>query len=216
MVRGSNSILANWKSGKIPYIVPAALAGLAAVSLLAYQTVKAASKIEIPTGTQFHLRLNQVLDTVDNRAGDGFAATLESPVKVGQKVAIPTGTQFHGHVTAASPSGRLEKRGFLAVTFDSLQINGKTYRIDTSSHQWLTGSHKKRNWVSIGGGSGVGALIGGLAGGGKGALIGAGAGAGAGTVGAALTGRKNVFLPVETLVTVSLQKPITIEGLRTQ
>jgi hypothetical protein len=214
MMAQLKSIMANSKTGKTLYIVPAAVAGLVAISLLAYQSRTDTSKVEIPAGTEFHLRLNQALDTERNRAGDAFSATLDVPVRISEKVAIPTGTQFRGHVTEASPSGRLENRGFLAVAFDSLELNGQSYPLDTSSRRWFTGSHKKRNWVLIGGGSGLGALIGGLAGGGKGALIGAGAGAGAGTAGAALTGRKNVFLPAETRITVSLQEPMLIKGLR--
>ncbi len=49
----------------------------------------------------------------------------------------------------------------------------------------------------IGGGTGAGALIGGLAGGGKGALIGGLVGAGAGTAGAAFTGNKELTIPAE-------------------
>ena len=49
-----------------------------------------------------------------------------------------------------------------------------------------------------------------LAGGGTGALIGAGAGAAAGTGVAVLTGKKNVSIPAETLLTFALRDPLTI------
>ena len=57
----------------------------------------------------------------------------------------------------------------------------------------------------IGGTAAVGAFIGALAGGGKGAAIGAGAGAGAGTAGAAATGKKDVRLPAEAVVSFTLR-----------
>ena len=71
-------------------------------------------------------------------------------------------------------------------------------------------SHKKRNLSLIGGGAGLGALVGGLAGGGKGALIGASAGAGAGTAGAAATGKKEVGVAAESLLTFPLQAPVKL------
>jgi hypothetical protein len=64
--------------------------------------------------------------------------------------------------------------------------------------------------VLIGGGSGLGALIGGLAGGGRGALIGAGAGAGAGAAGAAFTGKKQVSIPAETVLTFRLDEGVEL------
>jgi len=61
-----------------------------------------------------------------------------------------------------------------------------------------------------GGGTGAGALIGGLAGGGKGALIGGLVGAGAGTAGAVFTGNKEVEIPAESVVTFKLAESITV------
>ena len=55
-----------------------------------------------------------------------------------------------------------------------------------------------------------GALIGALAGGGKGALIGGPVGAGAGTAVAFLTGKKDIHLRPETLLTFKLAEPVTI------
>ena len=70
----------------------------------------------------------------------------------------------------------------------------------------------------MGGGTGAGALIGGIAGGGKGALIGGLVGAGAGTAGAAFTGNKDLQIPAETAVTFRLANSITVPhtGKRTK
>jgi len=151
------------------------------------------------------VRLVQSLHTERNNAGDRFEATLASPVAV-----IPAGATFHGHVVSADSSGRLKGRGHMSLTLDSFELNGKTYAIQTSTSSRVTGDHKKRNLALIGGGSGVGALIGGLAGGGKGALIGAGAGAAAGTGGAALTGKKHVHIPSETVLSFTLKAPVQV------
>ena len=89
-------------------------------------------------------------------------------------------------------------------------MNGARHEVVTTGANRVSVRHGKRNLVLIGGGSGVGALIGGLAGGGRGALIGAGACAGAGTIGAALTGKKQVTLPAETLLTFRLEEGVEL------
>jgi len=211
---------------KALYIAPLVLGGLL-VSLLAYHNNKVAAQqaaaqqqaaqqeaarpIEIATGTRLHVRLDQALDTARNRSGDAFSAMLDAPIAENGIVLVPEGTPFRGHITAAKSSGRLRGRGYMSVVLDSFELNGQTYQLATRTQSQETGSHKKRNWGLIGGGSGFGALVGGLAGGGTGLLIGSGAGAAAGVGGAAFTGKKNVYLPAETVLTFRLREPLLIE-----
>ena len=169
------------------------------------------SEIVLPAGTTFQARLNEALDTARNRPGDRFVASLHAPLQVNGKVVVPRGSQLRGHVTSAKPSGRLKGRGQLAVTLDSFVWGGNTYRISTSTPLRVTGSHKRRNLAWIGGGSGGGALIGGLAGGGPWALAAAGIGAGAGTAAAAITGKKHVYLPAESVIGFSLKQSVHLK-----
>jgi hypothetical protein len=164
----------------------------------------------IPSGTSLHVRINEAIDTSRNRAGDGFSASLTEPVREGGRVMIPAGTEFRGHVTNASASGRMKGRAQLGLTLDSFRLNGREYRVKTTSVDRVSASHKKRNGILIGGGAGLGAALGAIAGGGKGALIGAGAGAGAGTAGAALTGKKEVGIGAETPVRFTLRSAIEL------
>jgi hypothetical protein len=168
------------------------------------------SEISIPSGTEIHVRLNETLDTRRNRSGDRFTASLAGPVEEDGRVLVPKGTIFTGHVTVSAPSGRLKGRAVMGLTLDSFEINGARYPVVTTKASRVSARHKKRNLVLIGGGSGLGALIGGLAGGGRGALIGAGAGAAAGTAGAAATGKKEVTLPAETLLTFRLEENVEL------
>lgn len=163
------------------------------------------SAAEIPSGTPLHVRVDEAIDTRNNRAGDPFSATLSAPIEVDGRVLVPTGTEFAGHVTRAGASGRLKGRAFIGLKLDSFRLNGREYPIQTSSVDRVSASHKKRNALLIGGGAGLGAAIGAIAGGGKGALIGAGAGAGAGTAGAAATGKRQVGIGAETALRFTLR-----------
>src|SRR5207249_9427669 len=182
----------------------------AAVAPAGFDNSKIAAAQTIPAGTRIHVRLDQAVDTVRSRAGENFTATLEAPITVGDKTVVPKGTAFRGHVTTSSASGRLKGRAALGITLDSFELNGKSYKVETSADSRVSGGHKKRNGAMIGGGAGLGAAIGALAGGGKGALIGAGAGAAAGTGGAAATGKQNVAFAAETPLTFSLKAPVRI------
>lgn len=150
------------------------------------------------------------MSTKKNSAGDKFSAVLESAVIVGDAVTLPQGTSFHGHVVSSSSSGRLKGQPVLRLALDAFELNGNRYAIDTSSNARSSRGHKKRNWGYIGGGAGLGAAIGALAGGGAGAAIGAGAGAAAGLGGAALTGKRNVEIPAETMLTFTLRDDVTV------
>jgi hypothetical protein len=167
-------------------------------------------QFDIPSGTAIRVRLNQTLDTRRNRSGDRFTASLTEPVVEDGRTLVPKGTVFTGHVTTSTPSGRMKGRAVMGLTLDSFEINGANYPVVTTRASRVSARHKKRNLVLIGGGSGLGALVGGLVGGGKGALIGAGAGAGAGTAGAAATGKKEVTLPAETLLTFRLEENVEL------
>ena len=169
------------------------------------------SEMELPAGTELQVRLSDTVGSAQSRAGEKFEATLHAPVVVGNEVVLPKGASFSGRVTSSVPSGRLKTPARLSVTLASLEWKGATYPVTTSSVSRSVKSHKKRNLALIGGGGGAGALIGGLAGGGTGALIGAGAGAAAGTAGAYATGKKDVVLPAETLLTFRLQAPVKIK-----
>jgi hypothetical protein len=181
-----------------------------AVAPAGFDNSKIAAAQTIPAGTRIHVRLDQTVDTVRSAAGEKFSATLEAPITVGENTVVPKGTAFRGHVTTSSESGRLKGRAVLGITLDSFELNGKSYKVETSADSRVSGGHKKRNGVMIGGGAGLGAAIGAMAGGGKGALIGAGAGAAAGTGGAAATGKQNVAFAAETPLTFSLKAPVRI------
>jgi hypothetical protein len=166
----------------------------------------------LAAGTRVHVWLAQRLDTKHSYGGEPFLAHIAEPIVIGDRVVVPKGTAVHGHVISARPSGRLRGRAQILLALDSLELNGRRYTMVTSVDDRVSRSHRRRNLGFIGGGAGGGAVIGALAGGGLGAVIGAGVGAGAGTVGAVVTGRKNVVLPPETRLSFVLRDPVRIRG----
>jgi hypothetical protein len=166
--------------------------------------------VVIPGGTLLRVRVDEALSTRRNARGDHFTATLVDPVMVNGQTVLPARTRLGGHVLVSTPSGRLKGRARLVLALDSFERDGHRYSISTTAAARVSGAHKKRNFVAIGGGAGTGAAIGAIAGGGLGAAIGAGAGAAAGTVGAAVTGKKQVVIPAESVVRFTLGSPVRV------
>lgn len=183
--------------------------GLATASTTA--TAPPVQEVLLPAGTRVRVRLNEAVDTRRNRAGDRFTASLDEPLVADDRVVVPKGANFYGHITQSRPSGRFKGRAVLALTLDSFELNGQTHEISSGSSTRVSAGHKKHHLLWIGGGSGGGAAIGAIAGGGTGALIGAGAGAAAGTIGSAVTGKRQVNLPAESVVTFTLHAPVEVE-----
>ncbi len=167
--------------------------------------------VVIPANTVITVRVGQTLGSKTSSAGEQFAASVARPVSVNGQTVIEEGASATGTVLEAVPQGRFKGGARLRVKLNSINIDGKDYRVQTSSVLRVMKGKGKRSAVMIGGGAGLGALIGGLAGGGKGAAIGAGAGAGAGTAGAAFTGNKEAVIAAESALSFTLQQPVQIK-----
>ncbi len=157
------------------------------------------------------MTLDTALSSKDSAAGDSFEATLSEPVTVHGRVVFRRDARARGAVVETRPSGRLSKPALLSLELKSVQVNGAWVPVRTQALTMEGKSHKKRDIVAIGGGSALGAIIGGIAGGGKGAAIGAAAGGGAGTAGAALTGKKDITLPAEAHVSFRLSRSASVQ-----
>ena len=165
-------------------------------------------EVTVPAGTAVSIRLQNAISSASNRPGDEFAAVLDEPIVVNGDTVAPRGAAVRGSVLAARSSGRLHKSGYLRLALVSLEMNGRSVPVHSSSVFAAGGSHQKRNLALIGGGTGAGALIGAIAGGGKGALIGSAVGAGSGTAGAYATGKKEVSFAPERRLTFRLTQPL--------
>jgi hypothetical protein len=66
------------------------------------------------------------LDSDKNKAGDGFRATLDSPIIVGDRVVVPKDADVEGQVLDVKSAGHFTGRSDLTVALTALRINGKT------------------------------------------------------------------------------------------
>jgi hypothetical protein len=164
----------------------------------------------VPAGTTLTVRLGNSVGSKISSPGDSFSATLASAVTVDGNTVIPAGASARGTVVDAKPLGKFKGGASLELRLNSITINGTEQRIETSAISRTIKGKGKRTAVIAGGGTALGALIGGLAGGGKGAAIGAAAGGGAGVGGAAFTGNKEIVFPAESALSFRLKSPLEV------
>ena len=168
------------------------------------------ARVTIPEGTLLTVRMIDGIDSEKNRMGDTFRATLESPIVVGDQVVAPEGTEVEGRITDLKSAGHFSGRSELALELIRLDMNNRSYPLETTAWTTQGNSRGARTAATIGGGSAVGAIIGAIAGGGKGAAIGAAAGAGAGTGVQAATKGKQVKVNPEAVLEFRLENPVTV------
>jgi BON domain len=151
--------------------------------------------VTVPQGTVLTLRTNESLD--------------EKHAKDGQPVDF-VGATVHGVVTESKRAGALTGSPELALAVTSLDIDGRTYPLQSDQFRVKGPSKTGRTVGNAIGGALVGALIGGAVGGGSGAAIGAGVG-GAGGTAASAAGGPHAWIPAEALVTFHLNGPVTVD-----
>jgi hypothetical protein len=162
-------------------------------------------------GDTLTIRLNSELNSGKNTAGTRFFGVVEQAVAYNGKTLVPKGSSVEGYIREASTSGRLAGTAQFYLHLDGLNVNGKRYSITTQPEVRTGPGHKKRNTVMIGGGAVAGTILGAMAGGGKGASIGMLAGAAAGAGGAVATGKNEVLIPAETVITFHVRDQVVLD-----
>ena len=170
----------------------------------------AVGSIELPQGTNVVIRMIDGVDSETNAVGDTFAASLDEPVMLNNQTAIPRGTNATVKLVDSKESGKLTGRSEVALSLQSIRINGRAVELNTQTVSRVSDSRGTRTAKVAGGTAAVGAVIGAIAGGGKGAAVGAAAGGAAGTGVELATKGQRVKIPSETRLTFVLDNAVRI------
>jgi hypothetical protein len=169
-----------------------------------------AGNATLPQGTNFVIRMIDGVDSETARVGQSFAASLDQPVMVNGDTVIPRGADVVVKLVDAKQSGKITGRTELALSLQSVRVNGRMVDLNTQTVSQESGSQGAKTAKVAGGTAAVGAIIGAIAGGGKGAAIGAGAGAAAGAGSGVILGGQKVRIPSETRLTFVLDNAVRI------
>lgn len=171
------------------------------------------SNAVVPAGTQIQIRTNENINADQNTNGRTYSAEIANDV-MGQngQVLIPKGSPATLVVSKVG-SGNLGTSNQVALGLESVNINGRTYNLQSNDVN-QSGNRgigaNKRTAEMTGGGALLGTLIGAVAGGGKGAAIGAVLGGAGGAAAQVLTKGNEVKVPAETVLTFKLDQPLSL------
>ena len=167
-------------------------------------------RVTVPAGTRILIRTIDSIDTTKQKTGYRFTASLETNLQADDVVVAPRGTTVYGRLAEASSAGRMKGSSELTLELTDIVINGSAQPILTSTYEVKGNGEGKKTAGKILGGTGLGALIGGIAGGGTGAAIGALAGAAGGTAVAASKKGEQLQIPSESLLEFRLEDPVAL------
>ena len=168
--------------------------------------------LTIPAGTRLAIRIDQRISVKQSHEGDTFTGEIVEPVRsLDNVVVVPKGTPVNGVVAAAYRRGHFKGSSLLELRLTSMTLNGRRYALTTQDLTETKKGKGKRSAAMIGGGSGLGMLVGGVATGGVGLVVGGLAGGGAGAATAGLTGNRDIVIPAESIVHFKLAERLRVQ-----
>jgi hypothetical protein len=172
-------------------------------------TTRGTTTVEIPSGTEVDVRLQNTLSSGTAQVEDRFEGTTLVDLNVDGRTAIPAGSVMRGVVTAVEPATRTNRTARMTVSFDQVTIAGRTYPMRGTVTQAIEGEGIRGEAGRAGAGAAVGGILGAVLGGVKGAVLGAVIGAG-GTI--AATEGKEVELPQGSVLRVRIDAPVQVQA----
>src|SRR5579864_2065987 len=169
-------------------------------------------EVNIPAGTSLAVRVDQRISAKTSHAGETFTGEIVEPIAASDGgMLVPKGSRVKGVIDAAHQRGRFKGASILELRLTSLTLNGNEFPLRTRDLAERKKGKGKRTAAMIGGGSGLGMLLGGLAGGGRGVLSGGLVGGGAGTAAAGMTGNRDLDIPAESIVHFKLADDLVLQ-----
>jgi hypothetical protein len=184
----------------------------------------AAAAQTLPAGTALRVRLDKTLTTFSSKRGDVFSGHVAQAIMVDGQIIVPAGATVEGRVTKVSEPRRISGKPTIGISPEALILpTGERFALDAmlvdtnlghgtdvnDEGQFKGSGHNGRDLLEIGGGTGGGMLIGGLAGGGGGLVIGGIIGGGAGTV-HWLAQHRSAVLPAGTELVIEIEHPLAM------
>ena len=153
--------------------------------------------VNIPSGTEFSVRLAQRVSSATSRSGESFEATLDEDLMIDGHLVAAEGRVVMGELTEVVPSGKVKGRAKMSLRMRELRTANESYALQTNQLSFEAEGSTKEDALKVGIGAGVGAVIGAIAGGKKGAAIGTAIGGGGGTAAVVMTKGEEVEFGVE-------------------
>jgi hypothetical protein len=171
----------------------------------------AARETSLPVGTVLPVRFESTVSSANSRPEDKVLAVVrENVLDESGSIVIPAGSELRGRVVSAQRAGKVKGRSYLAVSFDSVEVNGRVHSVSTSRLGVQGGSGARKDAAIIGGGAGAGLLIGAIADGKGGAAKGALLGGATGTGVVLATRGPEVVIPAGARYRVRLADSLTV------
>jgi hypothetical protein len=163
---------------------------------------------QLPAGTEMVVRLDQPLSSRSARPEDRVQTSLVTPVRLDNRIVIPAGTRVRGVVLAAEPAQRPVRGGKLELSLNTLWLDDSN-RLDLQTRVLSVSENidKSETGRQAGYGALLGTVLGTIVGGRKGALLGLVIG---GAGGAISSRGEDVELPEGTILTLALDRPLTV------
>jgi hypothetical protein len=161
----------------------------------------------IPVGQELDVRLQTPLSSETSTVEQRFEATTVADVIQNGRVLIPAGSIVRGVVAEVKRPGRIDRQGSLTLSFDQIEVRGRTYRMRALATQVFESGGIREEAGTAGAGGAVGAVVGGILGGVSGALLGAAIGAGGAII---ATEGKDIQLPAGSIIRVRLDSALRV------
>ena len=161
----------------------------------------------LPVGQELDVRLQTPLSSETATPEMRFEAVTAADVTQNGSVLVPAGSRVRGVVTDVKRPGRIDRVGSLTLSFDQIEVRGRTYPMRGMATQVFESGGIREEAGTAGVGAGAGAVLGGLLGGVKGAVLGAVIGAG-GAV--AATEGKDINLPAGSIIRIRMDSVVNL------
>lgn len=83
-----------------------------------------AKPVEVPAGTEIHVRLKNKVATISSKPNEAVEAIVIEPVLIGGKIVVPAGSIVRGIVKEAMPVSPAHQRAILDLAFTELSAGG--------------------------------------------------------------------------------------------